>query len=112
MVVVVLAAQVVHVTGADQWATDLARDLHDPGVGLLLIGDAVLLDLEEDVVVTVDLQQLVGDRARLGVAVVDERLAEARGEAAGERDHALGVLRHQPRVDRRLAALQALEEAR
>ena len=112
VVVVVLTAQVVHVTGADQWATDLARDLHDPGVGLLLVGDAVLLNLEVDVVVAVDLQQLIGHRARLGLTVADQRLAEARCQAAGQRDHALRIPRHQPGVHRRLAALQPLEEAR
>ena len=49
--------------------------------------------------------------ARLGVAAVDEALAEARGQAAGERDDALGVRRELAHVERRLAAVQALEEA-
>ena len=49
-------------------------------------------------------------RASCG-AVFGEALAEARGEAAGERDHALGVARDLLQVDGRLAALQPLQEA-
>ena len=72
VVVVVLAAQVVHVAGADERAADLARDPHDPLVGLVLLGDAVLLDLEVDVLGAEDLDQVVDVRARLGVAALDE----------------------------------------
>ena len=93
VVVVVLAAQVVHVAGADERPADLARDAHDPLVGLVLVGDAVLLDLEVDVLGAEGLQQVVGVGARLGVAAVDEALAEARGQAAGQRDDALAVAR-------------------
>ena len=50
-------------------------------------------------------------RARLGVAAVDEALAEAAGQAAGERDDAVGVGGELAHVERRLAAVQALEEA-
>ena len=110
--VVVLAAQVVHVGGADERAADLARDPDDALVGLVLVGDAVLLDLEEDVLGAEGLQQVVGVGARLGVAAVDEALAEAAGQAAGERDDALGVGGELGQVDGRLAAVQALEEAR
>jgi hypothetical protein len=49
VVVVVLAAQVVHVAGGHERAADLAGDPDDALVGLVLVGDAVLLDLEEDV---------------------------------------------------------------
>ena len=88
MVVVVLLAQVVHVGRADERAAELARDPHDPLVGLVLLGEAVALDLEVDVLGAEDLQQVVDVRARLVVAAVDEALAEARGEAAGQRDDA------------------------
>ena len=50
-------------------------------------------------------------RARLVRAVLHEPLAEARGQAAGQRDDALAVLRQQLHVDVRLAAVQPLEEA-
>ena len=49
--------------------------------------------------------------ARVLDAVFGETLAEARGQAAGERDHALGVARDLLEVDGRLAALQSLQEA-
>ena len=50
VVVVVLAAQVVDVGRAHQRPPDLAGHAHDALVGLVLVGDAVLLHLEVDVV--------------------------------------------------------------
>ena len=47
----------------------------------------------------------------VGRVVVDQPLAEAGGQAAGERDDALAVGRELVHVERRLAAVQALEEA-
>ena len=91
MVVVVLLAQVVHVGGADERPAELAGDLHDPLVGLVLLGQAVALDLEVDVLGAEDPQQVVGVRARLALLVGDQALAEARGQAAGEGDDPLGV---------------------
>ena len=76
MVVVVLTAQVVHVTGADQRAADLAGDLHDPLVALLLRREAVLLDLEVDVVGAEDPQKVIGVGACVARPVVDQALAE------------------------------------
>jgi hypothetical protein len=111
VVVVVLAAQVVHVAGAHDRAPDLAGDAHDPLVGLLLVGDAVLLDLEVDVVGAEGVHQVVDVGARLVVATVDQALAEARGQAAGEGDDALPARGELGHVQVRLAAVQALEEA-
>ena len=51
-------------------------------------------------------------RARVVRAVLDEPAAEARLQAAGQRDHAVGVAVEQLHVDVRLAAREALEEAR
>ncbi len=45
-------------------------------------------------------------------AVLDQALAETRLQAAGERDHAVGVAVEQLQVDPGLAAPEALEEAR
>ena len=50
-------------------------------------------------------------RARVGDAVLEQALAEARGQAARQRDHALRVALELAEVDRRLAALQPFEEA-
>jgi hypothetical protein len=111
VVVVVLAAQVVDVAGADERAAELARDADDALVGLVLGVEAVLLDLEVQVLGAEDLQQVVGVGARRGRVVVDEALAEPRGQAAGERDDALAVGRELGHVERRLAAVQAVEEA-
>ena len=110
--VVVLAAQVVHVAGADERAPDLARDAHDALVGLVLVGDAVLLDLEVDVVGAEGVHQVVDVGARLVVAAVDQALAEARGQAAGEGDDPLAVRGELGHVEVGLAAVQPLEEAR
>ena len=111
MVVEVVAAEVVDVAGRDQRPPDLARDPDDALVGLVLLGHAVLLDLEVDVLGAEHLQQLVGVAARLGRGVVDEPPAEARLEAAGERDDAVGVALEQRQVDVGLAAPVALEVA-
>ncbi len=111
VVVVVLAAQVVHVAGADEAAAELARDPDDPLVALVLWGEPVLLHLEVHVLRPEHAQQVVGVGARLLLAVVEQPLAEARGQAARERDHALRVALDLLEVDGRLAALQPLQEA-
>ena len=87
-------------------------DPHDPLVGLLLSGEAVLLDLEVDVVRTERLDQVVGVGAGFGRSTFEQVLAEPRLKAPGEGDHAFGVRARSAHVDRRLAALVALEEAR
>ncbi len=50
-------------------------------------------------------------RAGLVAAVLQQALAEARGQAARQRDHTLGVALDLGQVDGGLAALQALQEA-
>ncbi len=55
MVVVVLAVEVVDVRGPDQGAAHLARDLDDPLVRLVLLGDPVALELEVDLLGAEDL---------------------------------------------------------
>ena len=111
MVVVVLAAQVVHVAGGHERPAELLGDLDDALVGLVLVGHAVLLHLEVDVVGPEHLHELVGVGAGVGGVAVHEPLAEARLQAAGQHDHALGVLREHLHVHVRLAALEAVEEA-
>ena len=111
VVVVVLLAQVVHVGGGDERAAGLPREAPHRLVDLLLLGQAVALDLEVDVLGPEDLHQLVEVRAGLLGLALDDPLARARGEAAREADDALGVLGQQLEVHPRLAAVQALEEA-
>ncbi len=89
--VVVLASEVVDIAGGDQRAAELAGDPDDALVDLVLFGDAVLLDLEVDVAPP--------RRSGSGPRHVSEPRAtrrrpaatEPRGEAAGQRDDALGV---------------------
>ena len=107
---VVLATQVVDVARPDQRPAQLARDLDDPLVGLILRGEAVLLDLEVHVVGAERLDQLIRMGPGLRRPAVEQVLAEARLQAPGEHDHALGVGRQLREIDRRLAALVALEE--
>jgi len=111
MVVEVLPAQVVDVAGADQRAAHLAGDLDDALVRLLLVVEAVLLDLEVDAVVAEDAHQVVRVRPRLSLVVGQQPLAEARLQAAGEDDDAVGVALEEVQVHVRLAPLVALEEA-
>ena len=111
VVVVVLAPQVVDVAGRDQRPADLARELDDALVRLVLLGDPVDLDLHVDVVRAERLEQVVQVGPGVGRAVLDEAPAEAGLEAAGERDQARRVALEHRHVDVGLAAAEALEEA-
>ena len=92
-------------------AAELAGDPGDPLVGLVLLGDPVDLELEVDVLGAEDAEQVVDVGAGLVGPVLDDPPAEARLQAAGERDHALGVALEHLQVDVGLAAGEALEEA-
>ena len=111
MVVEVLAAQVVDVGGPDQRPVQLAGEADDALVGLVLLGDPVLLHLEVDLLGAEGLDQVVEVGARVVGALLDQAAAEARLQAAGEDDNPLGVLCEQLHVDVRLASREALEEA-
>ena len=111
VVVVVLAAQVVHVGGRDERPAHLPGELDDRLVDLLLLGDPVALDLEVDVLGTEDVDEVVQVRAGLREPAVDDAAARTRGEAARQRDDAVAVALQQLHVDARLAAVEALEEA-
>ena len=111
MAVVVLAAEVVDVSGGDQRPAELARDLDDALVRLLLLGDAVALHLEVDLLGPEGVDEVVHVGTGVLGAVLDQPAAEARLQASGERDHALRMGGEQLQVDVRLAAREALEEA-
>ena len=111
MVVVVLAAQVVDVAGAHEAAAHLAGYPDDPLVALVLRRQAVLLDLEVDVLRAEDPHQVVGMGPGLLRFVLQQALAEARGQTARQRDHTARVLLDLGEVDGRLSPLQALQEA-
>ena len=82
-----------------------------PSLHLSWTVDAVLLNLEVDVVGPDGLHQLTRVDTSIVDPVVAEQPAEARGQAARERDHALAVLCQLGHVDAGLAALVALQEA-
>ena len=111
MVVVVVARQVVDVARADERAADLAREAHDPLVHLVLLGDAVDLDLHVDVLAAHGLEEIVEMGAGIGGALLDDPAREARLEAARQRDQALRVALQEPDVDVGLAPAESLEEA-
>src|SRR3954451_20293566 len=98
------------VGGADQRAAQLPGDPHDALVGLPLVGDAVALKLEVDVLGAEYPDELVGVRAGVGGLVVDDSPAHSGLQAAGEGDHALRMAVEELGVDRGLAAVEALEE--
>ncbi len=110
MVLVVLAAQVVHVGGADHRQASVARDPHGALVDDVLLGDPVLLQLDVDVLGPEDLDEVVDVLAGDVGAILDERLREGGGQAAGEGDNAVGVLLQERHVDGGLAAAHALQE--
>jgi hypothetical protein len=68
----------VDVGGPDQRQAELTGGLDDSLVGLVLLRDAVLLELELEVVGAEDVDQLVGVIERLGIAILDQALAKAR----------------------------------
>jgi hypothetical protein len=88
----VLAVDVVAVVGGQQRRPDAAGDLEQLGVGLVLLGDAVVLDLDEEVVLAED----VLEAGRLGDGVLHvsphQRLQDVAAQAAGGGDEPGGVL--------------------
>ena len=109
--VVVLATQVVDVAGADEFAAHLTSDLDDSLVALVLGGEPVLLHLEVDVVLPEDAYEVVGVSARVCGTVVEQALAEARGETPCERDDALRALLDLGQVEVGLASAQSFQKA-
>ena len=77
MVAVIFVAQVMNVAGADERAAHLARDPHDPFVGAVLRGDAVVLDFEVDVLGAERANELVDVGAGFVLAAVGEPPGEA-----------------------------------
>ena len=102
--------EVVDVTGCDERQLRLGGELHELGVDALLHVEARVLELDVGALAPEDLRQPVEIRAGVGRPVLLERLADAAGEAAGERDQPLRVGLQQLPVDARLRVV-ALEEA-
>ena len=106
---VIFAVGVVTVVGGEQRRADLLGDLDELGVGLVLGGDAVVLQLDEQVVPAEDVLQPGGLLERALVVAVEHRLEHLATEASGGGDQPVGVLLDQLPVDPGLVVV-ALEE--
>ena len=104
----VLRLDVVRVVGGDQRQAGAPRDLDQAGAHRLLLGDAVVLQLEEVAVGSEDLGMLARHRLGGRHVAAEDRLGQLATEARGEADQALGVLGEQLAVDARLVVV-ALE---
>ena len=87
----IFLAEIVHVVGGNERDARLARDAHDERQDLLLFGDAVILDLEVEVL-PVDL--LHGERERLCPLVISlhEKAGEPSRETRRKADDPLRVI--------------------
>ena len=95
----VVAVHVVAVVGGEQRRLDPSGDLEQLRVCAVLLGDAVVLDLDEEVVATEDVLEAGGLGQRRVEALVHERLQHVAAEAAGGGDDALVVLGERVPVD-------------
>ena len=99
---------VVDVVGADDLELELLGELEEVGDDLALLGDAVVLDFDEVIFAAEDLDEAGQRGAGVVVTVMQQVLRDERGEAAGEADQAVGVLREGLKVGARLV-IEALE---
>ena len=106
----VLVAQVVDVAGGDRRQPALLGERDELRVDPLLHVEVRVLELDVDVVAPEDLLEPVELRLGVGRAALLERLADAAGEAARERDQPGAVPLEQLPVDARLVVV-ALEVA-
>ena len=107
----VVPRQVVDVARPDHRQPAVLGQRDQVGQDPRLHVDAAVLHLDVDVVAPEDLHQPVELGARALAVPVDQRLADASGQAAGERDDAIGVLLQLGEVDARLVpvAVQVAE---
>ena len=87
----VVVGDVVGVVGGDEGDAEVAFELEELVADGFVGGEAVVLDLEEEVVLAEDLGELAGGAFCLVVLPCHEVLVELTGEAAGEADEAFGV---------------------
>jgi hypothetical protein len=83
---------VMDVVRADDLQAELLAELEEAGDDLALLGDAVVLDLDEIIFLPEDLDEAAAGLAGGLVVVVEQVLRDERGEAAGEADEAFRVL--------------------
>ena len=103
----VVAVRVVRVVGGEERRSHVAREPDQLRVHLQLLGQAVVLQLDEERVAPEDRLEAVDVLPGELVVVLQDRLRDRTAEAAGRADEALVVLLEQLEVDPGL-----LEEAR
>ena len=103
------AGDVVAVVGGQQRGPQPFGDLDQLGVGAVLFGDAVILDLDEQVVASEDVLEPPSLFEGRVEALVHQRLEDVAAKAAGGGDDALGVLRQQLPIEAGLVVV-ALEK--
>jgi hypothetical protein len=99
---VVVLAQVVHVVGAHHRQAEIAGDAGQAAIDDLLFVEALVLQLEEEVVGAEDVAIRRRRGARLLQAILVDALGDLAFETARQADQALAVLREQVLVDARL----------
>ncbi|MBV6508734.1 MAG: hypothetical protein JJLCMIEE_01800 [Acidimicrobiales bacterium] len=105
----IVTPHIVTVVGGDHRSIEVLCDAQQLRVGTPLVVDAVILQLDEEVVPTEDLLQSTGLLESRVEAVVQQALQDVTPEAASGGDHAITVRIEQLPVDARLVVV-ALEE--
>ncbi len=100
---------VVQVVGRQQRSVEILRDPQQLGVRAQLLGDAVILHLDEEVLRPEDALEPPGQLDGLGVVVLQQRLEHHPAEASRRGDEPLGVTLEQLPIHPRLVVV-ALEE--
>ena len=102
MELAILAVHVVQVVRRDKPDIVLLGELDEAGVGLALLRQAVVLDLEEEVLAAEDLEVFAHERVGALHIVLQDGARNLAGDAGREADDALVVLAQEVLVDARL----------
>src|SRR5690606_26214440 len=103
-----LALEEVRAVRRDDAQPELVRELDQDLVERLVLGEAVVLELDEEALGAVDLLELEERRAPRLRALLEDGLGHDARHARRETDDALGVLTEELEVGARLPAVQAL----
>ena len=95
----VLRPQVVGVVGADQWDARLLMDAEQIPVHQRLLGDAVVLQFQIEVILPEDLLHGQGVLPGPVVVAVDQPLGDLPGQTGRQGDESLAVLAQQVQID-------------
>ena len=88
----ITGVDVVDVVGGDDAELELASELEEVGDDALLLLEAVVHELDDEVLAAEDLDELTAGLAGGFVVAAEERLRDDALEAAGETDQSVGVL--------------------